>query len=589
MTENPENREPKARTWTLTEKAALAAIAVNVFLTVLKFGLAWWSKSLALRVEAYHSLADVGSSVAVFLAVYADTSRSRVPARAGKLHGIFGNPQRLVAVFIGAFLLAVGLLFLRKIVTPETITVTHPLPASIAMLCLALFSFLLSRFELIVGEKEKSTALVADSYHSRVDMFGSLIVAGSLLGESLGWKVDRLAAGLLAVFVLSQAVNVFGAVIRDMARREERPELFYRDEFWLAVQRRLPALIPRVVEWTTRITGGSLDSKRDRNKAKAVLTAAVTGLLLCAYLASGFFEVRPNEKVIVERLGRPLNAIRPLDPGLHWCWPRPIDRVRRVDVKGIRTLNVGSAVSPERRTVLWTNQHYVEQFNLLTGENIFVDVGVVVHYRIADAAAWLYAVDDPERMLSSVAYSVLAEEFSGLEFLETITTGRDELEARLAARVVDSLARYRAGIDVLTIQVRDIHPPTNVAADFENVVSATIEYETKLNQARGYANDLIPRARGDAAFRVLSAEAERLAGRNRAAGDIELFNGLLAAYRLSPATTRIRLKIETAESVLPGREKIIVPADAVSGAVELFAPIKTAPAAGTEKAEGDSQ
>jgi membrane protease subunit HflK len=348
-------------------------------------------------------------------------------------------------------------------------------------------------------------------------------------------------------------------------------------------------VLPRVVESMTRIIGGSADSTSDRKKAKAALVGAVFVILLGAYLSSGFFAVRANEKAVVERLGKPLNAVRPLGPGLHWCWPRPIDRVRKVDVKGIRTLNVGSEVAPERRTVLWTNQHYVEQFNLLTGENIFVDVGVVIHYRSSDAAAWLYAVADPELVLSSVTYGVLTEEFSGLEFLETITTGRDELEARLKDRVVDSLDRYGVGIDVLSLQVRDIHPPTNVAPDFENVVSATIEYETKMNQARGYANDLIPRARGNATLRIVAAEAERLAGINHAVGDVQHFVGVRKAYGASPPITRIRLKIETAEGVLPGRDKIIVPANAVSGAIELFTTVKTDPASGAGNTGGDGR
>jgi Co/Zn/Cd efflux system component len=418
------NKSGKKAGWTMAEKAAFTAIAVNVVLTVLKFGLAFWSKSLALRVEAFHSLADIGSSIAVFMAVRADMLRRDASAsHRGKL-GFIGNPQRFVAVLIGTFLLAVGLLFLRKVIAPDTIVVSHPVPVSIAMLLLALFSFLLSRFEMMAGQREDCTALVADSYHARVDTFGSLVVAGSLLGEAVGWKVDRLAAGLLALFVLSQALNVFGAVIRDIARRKEGTDLLYREVLWLAIRKRFPGLVPRLVGSVARFMGGSPDSEADRRRAGAAIIGASIVVTFGVYLASGFFSVQAHEKAIVERLGRPLNLEKPLDPGLHWRWPRPIDRVRKVDVARVRALNVGSAVSPERRTVLWTNQHYVEQFNVLSGENIFVDVGVVLHYRVSDPVAWLYTVSDPESVLSSVAYSELTEELSGLRFLETITTGR---------------------------------------------------------------------------------------------------------------------------------------------------------------------
>jgi len=102
------------------------------------------------------------------------------------------------------------------------------------------------------------------------------------------------------------------------------------------------------------------------------------------------------------------------------------------------------------------------------------------------------------------------------------------------------------------------------------VVSATIEYETRINEAKGYANDLIPRARGEAAVHILSAQAEKIAAANRAAGDTELFNCVRESYQRAPQVIRTRLSIEAAEGVLPGREKIIVPANASSGAMELF-------------------
>jgi regulator of protease activity HflC (stomatin/prohibitin superfamily) len=390
----------------------------------------------------------------------------------------------------------VGLLFLRKIIIPEPITIRYPFPVGAAMLLLALLSFLLARLELAVGEQEGSAALVADSFHSRVDMFNSLVVAGALLGEGLGLSLDRVAAGLLAAFILSQAVNVFGAVIRDMSRKEGQPEYLYREWLWLAIEKRLPGIIPAIITRAVMLMGGSPDSPRSRRWAGAIITAVVMGGIVLCYLASGFFTVSANEQAFVERLGKPLNIKSPLRPGLHWRRPWPLDRVRKVDVTGIRRLNVGSIVVPDRRTLLWTNQHYLEQFNLLSGENIFVDVGVVIHYRVADAAAWLYNTRNPESLLSAITSSELTETFSRMHFLDTVTAGRNELEAELTSRIKQALVPFQAGIEILSVQVRDAHPPLEVAPDFERVVSAAIEYETKINVARGYQNDLIPRARG---------------------------------------------------------------------------------------------
>ncbi len=568
---------------TAPEKAALAAIAVNVTLTLLKFLLSYYSRSLSLKVEAYHSFADIGSSMAVFIAVRAEMlalARGKKPGgeKSGLL-SILSSPQTVVALGIGAFLSVIGVFFLYRVVYPSPMgTIAYPVHVGLGMLFLALLSYLLSRLERIVGERHGCTALVADGFHARVDMVGSLLVAAALLGErivlsldpSASGLLDRFAAGALAAFVLLQAANVFGAVIRDLARGEETEDLLYREWLWLAIKNRLPRVTPRVIDLTVKLIGGNPDSPESRKKAGIVASFVLVVLALFLYVASGSFSVGTGEKAIVERFGSPLEPGKPLGPGLHWCWPWPVDKVRKVDVGKVRRLNVGSIIDPKRTTVLWTNDHYIEQFNVLSGENIFIDVGVAIHYRVVDPAKWLYVSSDPEGMISSASYAVLAEEFAHIEFLESITKQRDEIEARFEKKLAEDLKEYDLGVKILSFQIKDAHPPTEVAADFENVVSATIEYETKINEANGYANDLIPRAEGEFETLVNAAAAEAGAGMYRARGDVEIFKRLAEAEAKSPGVMKTRLAIESAERVLPNREKIVVPPEAASGSIELF-------------------
>jgi len=578
------SEKTSGRAWSAAEKVAVVAIIVNALLTGGKFLLAWLSGSLALKVEAFHSFADIGSSMAVFLAVRSEMGRRDEPEEASGRASLWKNPQRMVAIGIGLFLAAVGVLFIRKVISPETILVNYPVPVALAMLILALLSFLLSRLERVTGERDGCTGLVADSFHARVDMAGSLVVAAALLGESLGLAVDRWAALVISVYILSQAVNVFGRVVRDFAKGESEPDIIYREWLWQEVRRRLPNFLPGLVSLVTRLRGGSPDSEDDRKKSGAFLIIAAVVILLALYLASGLFTVGPSERAVIERLGRPLNMDSPLGPGIHAAWPWPVDRVRRVDVDRIRSMNVGSAVKSGRRTVLWTNAHYTEQFNLLSGENIFVDVGVVIHYRVADVSAWLYNCRDPEYLLQRIAYALLTQEFAKRRFMASVTSNRDELERFLFEKLKEELEPFNAGIELVSFHVRDAHPPVEVAPDFERVVSATIEYETLINEAAGYKNDLIPRARGEAARKELDAGAEAVSKVNRASGEAERFELTLEAYRAGPMVYRIRRTIETAEEVLPGREKIILPPGAGSGDIELFMTANPGRLPGQEKA-----
>jgi membrane protease subunit HflK len=120
------------------------------------------------------------------------------------------------------------------------------------------------------------------------------------------------------------------------------------------------------------------------------------------------------------------------------------------------------------------------------------------------------------------------------------------------------------------VNLRDLHPPTSVAADFQEVVIATVDYETYINEAHGYANDLLPRARGEA--EVMRSDAAAKKNRNIliGKGERQRFFRTWEEYRKAPELTRRRLLLERVDWILPGREKYIVPPEAADGAVDLL-------------------
>ena len=554
---------------TKPEKAALIAIATNLLLTLAKFVLATFTGSLALLAEAFHSLADIGSSLAVFLALRAEkvNSGSR-GVRLGRLLG--RNPQRVVAILIGVFLLCVAVSMFRKVLEPKELAIAYPVPAAIIMLVLALFSFLLSRFERAVGERTESTALLADGIHSQVDMFGSLLVAIALLGESISLRVDQLAAGVISFFILLQAVNVFVIVVRSAIREEKGADYFYPE--WLV--RSLQHTFRRVRSALYTSLAGLLrirqeDENRD-GKVGSFISAAVMLVVSLGYLATGFFTVDAHETAIVERFGRPLQVESSLEPGLHYRWPWPVEMVRTVNSQRVQRMVVGSEISPESSVLLWTNIHYIRDFNVLSGENIFIDVGMVLEYRVGDPHAYLYSTKSPEGILREVAYGVLLRTVAHRTFFQLVTTERDRLEKAIVGEIARELESYSTGVELVSANLRDLHPPTSVAADFEEVVIATIDYETYINEAHGYANDLLPRARGQAEVMRNDAAAKKKKKVLIGKGERERFVRTWKEYRRAPELTKRRLLLERLETILPGAEKYIVPPEAADGAVDLL-------------------
>ena len=121
------------------------------------------------------------------------------------------------------------------------------------------------------------------------------------------------------------------------------------------------------------------------------------------------------------------------------------------------------------------------------------------------------------------------------------------------------LDKYESGILVVAVQLQDVRPPKQVIASFKDVASAKEDKNRMINQAEGYRNDIIPKARGEAQAEIREAEGYKKARIARSEGDVAKFSAVLKEYRKAKGVTETRMYLETVEEILPNREKIIVP------------------------------
>ena len=119
---------------------------------------------------------------------------------------------------------------------------------------------------------------------------------------------------------------------------------------------------------------------------------------------------------------------------------------------------------------------------------------------------------------------------------------------------------YSLGITIMAVQLQDVYPPDEVDATFKDVANAREDRNSYINEAESYRNEIIPKARGNAAAIKNEAIAykERIA---EAKGDVANFIQILERYELGKEVTRMRMYLETMEEVLPGIEKYIVDSD----------------------------
>lgn len=288
-------------------------------------------------------------------------------------------------------------------------------------------------------------------------------------------------------------------------------------------------------------------------------------LLLAGATFYGFFyRVNPDEQGIVLRFGE---YNRWDTPGLHWRLPYPIEEVRLPKVTQQRTIEVGSA-----RSTLGARDSGL----MLTGDGSVVDVRFVVFWRISPDKSengdtgvqqFLFNIAQPETTVREVAESAMREVVGQSALQPLLTGGRQQIQEDVQKLMQKTLDYYRAGIKIDQIQLKEVDPPEEVIGSFREVAAAAQERETLVKQAQTYADQVTPRARGDADRIVAAAEGYRDQTVAEATGQAARFLKVYDEYKKAPDVTRQRLYLEMQERVLEGADKIIIDQKSGQGVV----------------------
>ncbi len=307
-----------------------------------------------------------------------------------------------------------------------------------------------------------------------------------------------------------------------------------------------------------RLGGGNL----------VILVLALAALIVIVWAAFGVYTISPGENASLRLFGS-VQGDPKTDEGLDWWWPAPVGNrdvllvteTRRMEL-GFRS-NDAAVITP-----------FLEEALMISGDLNIVDVQMVVQYRISNLNNFLFNVDDPGepirgipdgrpdgRTLKDGAEAALRLVVGQRSIDDVLVRGREEVETDTRERLQAILDEYRAGVEIISVQLQDVKAPEEVRDAFDDVLRGRQERETRINQALAYEADIIPRARGEAQRIIEASEAFKRARIETATGEAQRFEAVLAEYNSSPQVTRQRLYLEALENVLPGVSKIIVDPD----------------------------
>ena len=285
------------------------------------------------------------------------------------------------------------------------------------------------------------------------------------------------------------------------------------------------------------------------------LESLVVALCLLAWLSTSLTVVGVEEQGLMERFGVPV-AGDPLSSGLHVHWPWPIDRVFRIPVKRVETLEVGhegeEGSGPEN--VLWAVEHAPNEYTLVLGNGRdLITVDAAVQFRIADARAWRYHSRNPAEALKAIAYRAVMRNTVNRTLSDVLSENLAAVTANMRAMVQADADALGLGVEVMAFTVGGMHPPVPVAADYEAVVSAELGKVTAVVNAQVYRNETLPSADTAVLSSLNTARAQAAGSLAEAAGQSWSFRTLEAQFRTAPEEYYFRRRLEAFEKVLSGR------------------------------------
>ena len=286
-------------------------------------------------------------------------------------------------------------------------------------------------------------------------------------------------------------------------------------------------------------------------------------IAIALWLGSGFYRVLPDEQGVVLRFGKFTTLTQ---PGLNYHFPYPIETALTPKVTRVNRIDVGyrSASDTGRATSI---SDVPEESLMLTGDENIVDIDYSVFWIIKDAGKFLFNIQAPEDTVKSVAETAMREVIARYDIQSILTEGRAQVEIDTQEIMQEILDFYDSGISITQVQTQKADPPNQVIDAFRDVQAAKADKERAQNEAESYANDVIPRARGEAAQVLQQAEAYKREVVALAEGEASRFLSIYNEYRKAKTVTQERMYLETMEKVMADINKIIIDKESGSGVV----------------------
>lgn len=277
-----------------------------------------------------------------------------------------------------------------------------------------------------------------------------------------------------------------------------------------------------------------------------MITEIVTGVVAFVgliYFISGCYVIRPNERAMVETLGK---YSRMMNPGFNYVW---------AGFQNVIRVNVAEQMSD------------IEPQEIITADNLNAQVDLVVFYKLneteADLKNAVYKVQNVEAQINTLARTTARNVIGTMDFKD-VNGKRNQLNETIYSVLEKETKNW--GIEITRIELKDITPPKDVQETMNSVIQAENKKTAALNlanavetEADGAKRASIKRAEGERQAQILIAQANKESAVLQATGQaeaIKLVNE--ASHKYFVGNAQKLKQLEVTQASLQNNSKIVL-------------------------------
>ncbi|BBB56655.1 membrane protein [Candidatus Megaera polyxenophila] len=290
----------------------------------------------------------------------------------------------------------------------------------------------------------------------------------------------------------------------------------------------------------------------------------ILGGIILLWLANGFYKVEEGEEAAIIRFGK---FNRTAMPGLNYKLPSPFETLEIEKVAQSRRIEIGYRSSGKLRNNIGADlnkdRDIAAESIMLTGDENIIELNVDVMWHISNLSDYLFNVTDPEEAVKAVSESAIREVIGNMPIASVLSNQKQEITEKIEGLIKQILEQYKIGVAIEQVKLLKAEPPKEAIQAYRDVQTAKADKEKEINEAQSYRNNILPKARGEAAKILEESEGYKVEVIAKAEGDASRFNAIYEQYLLNKEVTRGRLYLDALKEILYQSDKVIMGTEGV--------------------------